>query len=106
LTSEGAKRASPVDHNSSMQAELSAQAIRALVNRKARIDQAARALEIFNVTTSDDAIAERHLLQIMKRNVDHAQQVFEAEIAALSREERWRFMFECMLTGVLDDELI
>ncbi len=89
-----------------MQAELPAQAIRALVEKKAKIDHAARALEVFNVTTSDDAIAERQLMQIMKRNVDHEQQVLEAEIAALSREERWRFMFECMLTGVLDDELI
>ena len=88
-----------------MQAELPAQAIRALVDKKAKIDQAARAIEIVNVTTSDDAIAERQLIQTMKRNVDHAQQVLEAEIAALSREERWRFMFECMLTGVLDEEL-
>ena len=40
----------------------------------------------------------------MKRNFNDAHEVFEAEVATLSEEERWQFMLQCMLTGTLEDE--
>jgi hypothetical protein len=81
------------------------QAIRALVNRKIKIDQARRAIDIFEYSLSDSAHQERSILDGMKHNVSHAQQVLDAHVATLSQEHRWQFMFECMIAGVFDDEI-
>jgi hypothetical protein len=81
------------------------QAIRALVNRKIQIDQARRAIDIFEYSSSDSGHQERYILDGMKNNVSRAQQALDAHVATLSYEHRWQFMFECMLAGVFDDEI-
>jgi hypothetical protein len=81
------------------------QAIRGLVDRKIKIDQAKRAIDIFEYSSSDNGYQERCILDGMKHNVIRAQQVLDAQVAALSHEHRWQFMFECMLAGVFEDEI-
>lgn len=83
---------------------MQANEIQALVERKATLDQAARAIEIFDYLTEDGLRVERYIIQYMKHNLNQAQHIFEEEVAALSQEHRWQFMFKCMLTGVFDDE--
>jgi hypothetical protein len=83
---------------------MQAQEITALVDRRMKLDQAARAIHIFEYTASDNSKAERRILDSMKYNLHHAQQAFDADVAALSQEQRWQFMFKCMVTGVFEEE--
>ncbi len=81
------------------------QSIRMLVDRKIKIDQARRAIDIFEYSSSDSGHQERYILDGMKHNVSRAQHALDAHVATLSHEHRWQFMFECMITGVFDDEI-
>jgi hypothetical protein len=80
------------------------QEITTFVERRIKLDQAARAIHIFEYTTTDNSKTERCILDSMKRNLNFAQQVFDADVAALSQEQRWQFMFKCMVAGVFEEE--
>lgn len=86
------------------------QTIQRLVQTKTHLDQAARAIQIFEYTTFETVLSghnhtieEMRIIEGMKRNLNDSQQAFEAQVAALSEETRWQFMLQCMLTGALDD---
>jgi hypothetical protein len=83
---------------------MQAQEIAALVDRRMKLDQAARAIHIFEYASTDNSKAERRILDSMKYNLNHAQQAFDADVAALSEEQRWQFIFKCMVTGVFEEE--
>jgi hypothetical protein len=87
------------------------QEIQALVQTKMKLDQAARAIQIFEYTTFEHVLSglnntvdEQSIIHSMKDNLARSQQAFEAQVAALNEEMRWQFMLQCMLTGALEDE--
>jgi hypothetical protein len=80
------------------------QTISMLIDKKTKLEQAARAIHIFEYGSSDNSKPEKRIIAAMKRNLNDAHAAFEAQFAVLSEEERWQFMLRSMLTGALEDD--